>query len=146
MLLKSIKVVTYLIFLQIYMVLFNEANMCNLLETTMYSNEACVGLNDSALDLTDYCVRNLSLLICADQIQGGSGGGWDPFNSDQDSAEENCDSLTASDLSQQLAEWKPGMELPNIPVEDVSDEIKRHRREIGFQVIVLPAYLMYENC
>ena len=114
------------------MVLFNEANMCNLLETTMYSNEACMGLDDSALDLTDYCVRNLSLLICSDQIiHGGGGNTWDP---DQDSAEENCDSLTASDLSQQLAEWKPGMELPNIPVEDVSDEIKRHRREIGFQV------------
>ena len=111
------------------MVLFNEANMCNILETTLYSNEACVGLDDSALDLTDYCVRNLSLLICADQM-----GHPDPFNSDQDSAEENCDSLTASDLSQQLAEWKPGMELPNIPVEDVNDELKRHRREIGFQV------------
>ena len=113
------------------MVLFNEANMCNLLETTMYSNEACVALDDSALDLTDYCVRNLSLLICSDQMHNGSN--CDP---DQDSAEENCDSLTASDLSQQLAEWKPGMELPNIPIEDVSDEINRHRREIGFQVII----------
>ena len=120
------------------MVLFNEANMCNLLETTMFSSEACVGLDDSALDLTDYCVRNLSLLICSDQMSdsGGAGGvsAWDPFHDDQDSAEENCDSLTASDLSQQLAEWKPGMELPNIPVEDVSDEIKRHRKEIAFQV------------
>ena len=122
------------------MVLFNEANMCNLLETTMYSSEACVGLDDSALDLTDYCVRNLSLLICSDQERQGAANvvnPWDPFYADQDSAEENCDSLTASDLSQQLAEWKPGMELPNIPVEDVSDEIKRHRREISFQVKLL---------
>ena len=114
------------------MVLFNEANMCNLLEITLYSNEACVALDESALDLTDYCVRNLSLLICADQMHGGSG--WDPFTSDQDSAEEKCDSLTASDLTQRLAEWKPGMDLPNIPVENVTDEVKRHRREIGFQV------------
>ena len=117
------------------MVLFNEANMCNLLETTMFSSEACVGLDDSVLDLTDYCVRNLSLLICSEQEREGANNfnPWEPFYADQDSAEENCDSLTASDLSQQLAEWKPGMELPNIPVEDVSDEIKRHRKEIGFQ-------------
>ena len=119
--------------------------MCNLLETTLYSNEACVGLDDSALDLTDYCVRNLSLLVCTDQIHGGSSNIWDPFHGDQDSAEENCDSLTASDLSQHLAEWKPGMELPNIPVEDVTDEIKRHRREIGFQVIIQFYHFYYNH-
>ena len=49
--------------------------MCNLLETTMFSSEACVGLDDSALDLTDYCVRNLSLLICSDQLSDSGGGG-----------------------------------------------------------------------
>ena len=37
-------------------------------------------------------------------------------------------------VRRQLADWKPGMELPNLPVEDVADEIKRHRRDTSFQI------------
>ena len=100
------------------MVLFNEANLVNLLETVLYSSDACCELDDGILDLTDYCVRHLSNLVA--DIQNPE--------------ESKPDSLTAGDLSQQLVDWKPGMELPNLPIEDVLDEIKRHQREISFQI------------
>ena len=35
----------------------------------------------------------------------------------------------------ELANWKPGMALPEIPVEEVSEEVDRHLRETNFQVL-----------
>ncbi len=54
------------LFLQIYMVLFNEVNLSNLLETILYSSSACEALGDSSIDLTDYCVRHLTFLMSDD--------------------------------------------------------------------------------
>ena len=48
---------------QIYMVLFNEVNLTNLLETILFSSSACEALGDSAIDLTDYCVRHLTCIM-----------------------------------------------------------------------------------
>jgi hypothetical protein len=36
-------------------------------------------------------------------------------------------------LLEELANWKPGMDLPDIPIEDVSEELDRHVRETNFQ-------------
>ncbi len=43
----------------------------------------------------------------------------------------------SSELVEELANWKPGMNLPEIPVEDVSEELERHLRETNFQVFIL---------
>jgi len=40
-------------------------------------------------------------------------------------------------LVEELANWKPGMNLPDIPVEDISEELERHLRETNFQVFKL---------
>jgi hypothetical protein len=39
-------------------------------------------------------------------------------------------------LIEELSNWKPGMNLPDIPVEEVSEELERHLRETNFQVIL----------
>ena len=54
--------------LQIYMVLFNEVNLTNLLETILYSRSACEALSDCAIDLTDYCVRQLTFLLSGESF------------------------------------------------------------------------------
>jgi hypothetical protein len=40
-----------------------------------------------------------------------------------------------SELMEELANWTPGKEFPEIPIEDVPDEIQRHLKETNFQVI-----------
>ncbi|KAK2161259.1 hypothetical protein LSH36_119g01005 [Paralvinella palmiformis] len=47
----------------IYMVLYHEAILANLLETVLFHQEVASSAEDSALDLTDYCYRKLSHLI-----------------------------------------------------------------------------------
>ncbi len=51
-------------FLQLYMILFNEANLVNLLETVLFDGEACQSLDEAALDLMDFCARHLAKMIC----------------------------------------------------------------------------------
>ena len=48
---------------QIYMVLFNEANLVNMFETLLYSEAACLSLEDSIIDLMDYCFRKINRFI-----------------------------------------------------------------------------------
>ena len=42
--------------------MFNEANVCNLLETILFNKSACEALGDAAIDLVDYVIRHLTLL------------------------------------------------------------------------------------
>eukprot|EP00095_Tigriopus_kingsejongensis_P009988 maker-scaffold17_size721972-snap-gene-6.28 protein:Tk09988 transcript:maker-scaffold17_size721972-snap-gene-6.28-mRNA-1 annotation:"zinc finger mynd domain-containing protein 10" len=51
---------------QIYMVLFNEANLCNILETLLFHASACQSLDELAIDLTDYCMRQIQWLLSRD--------------------------------------------------------------------------------
>lgn len=46
----------------IYMVLFHEATLINLLETTMFFKETCESAENSIPDLIDYCYRKLTQL------------------------------------------------------------------------------------
>ncbi|XP_005110410.1 zinc finger MYND domain-containing protein 10 [Aplysia californica] len=46
----------------IYMVLYHEATVVNLLETMMFYKETCEVAEDSILDLVDYCYRKLCYL------------------------------------------------------------------------------------
>ncbi|KAK3101721.1 hypothetical protein FSP39_005822 [Pinctada imbricata] len=47
----------------IYMVLYHEATVVNLLETTMFFRETCEAAEDHIIDLVDYCYRKLTQLI-----------------------------------------------------------------------------------
>ncbi|XP_052781219.1 zinc finger MYND domain-containing protein 10-like [Mya arenaria] len=47
----------------LYMVLYHEATVINLLETTMFYREVCEAAEDCVLDLVDYCYRKLTQLI-----------------------------------------------------------------------------------
>jgi len=49
--------------LPVYFVLFHEATVISLLETILYHKEACEAAGDCILDLADYCLRRISLLI-----------------------------------------------------------------------------------
>nr|XP_041574717.1 zinc finger MYND domain-containing protein 10 isoform X3 [Taeniopygia guttata] len=46
----------------IYVVLYHEASIINLLETVFFHKEICESAEDSILDLIDYCHRKLTLL------------------------------------------------------------------------------------
>ncbi|KAK3744597.1 hypothetical protein RRG08_062248 [Elysia crispata] len=46
----------------LYMVLYHEATVVNLLETMMFYKETCEVADDSVLDLVDYCYRKLCFL------------------------------------------------------------------------------------
>lgn len=94
------------------MVMFNEANVCNILETIMFGPTACEALEEASIDLVDYAVRHLTLL-CSGDIKHKQ-----PPKHVQD-----------------LEQWKPGDPLPDIgPEESVSDELNRLRDEVTFQV------------
>lgn len=57
---------------QLYMTLFHECNLVNLLETVLFSGPACHSLEAAAVDLTDYCVRQVTDLITStDPDEGG---------------------------------------------------------------------------
>uniref|UniRef100_A0A8C2Y7I3 Zinc finger MYND domain-containing protein 10 n=1 Tax=Coturnix japonica TaxID=93934 RepID=A0A8C2Y7I3_COTJA len=47
----------------IYVVLYHEASIINLLETVFFHKEICESAEDSILDLIDYCHRKLTLLV-----------------------------------------------------------------------------------
>ncbi|RUS71390.1 hypothetical protein EGW08_020845 [Elysia chlorotica] len=47
----------------LYMVLYHEATVVNLLETMMFYKETCEVADDSVLDLVDYCYRKLCFLV-----------------------------------------------------------------------------------
>ncbi|CAH1782565.1 unnamed protein product [Owenia fusiformis] len=47
----------------VYMALYHEATVANLLETMLYHSECCESAEDNLLDVTDYCFRKLTHLI-----------------------------------------------------------------------------------
>ena len=96
---------------QIYMVLFNEANVCNILDTTLFGQDACEALNDSAIDLVDYVIRILTHL-CSGEVSAPK----------------------SNDFKEALSSWKPGQDLPHFPEESTTDEICRLEQEILFQI------------
>lgn len=51
---------------QSYMILFNEANLLNILETTLFHSSACHSLSDAAVDVTDYCVRQMMQVLSSE--------------------------------------------------------------------------------
>ena len=44
------------------MTIFNECNIVNLLETTLFHGAAVESLGDAAVDLADYCVRQMTAI------------------------------------------------------------------------------------
>ena len=44
------------------MTIFNECNLVNLLETTLFHAAAVESLGDAAVDLADYCVRQMTAI------------------------------------------------------------------------------------
>ncbi|XP_058955157.2 zinc finger MYND domain-containing protein 10-like [Pocillopora verrucosa] len=73
--------------LPIYFVLFHEATVISLLETILYHKEACEAAGDSILDLADYCLRRISLLI-AQHDEVSSNGELTDSSDDLSSIEE----------------------------------------------------------
>ncbi|KAL4226154.1 Zinc finger MYND domain-containing protein 10 [Mactra antiquata] len=47
----------------LYMALYHEATVANLLETTLFYREVCEASDDCVLDLVDYCYRKLTQLV-----------------------------------------------------------------------------------
>ena len=96
---------------QVYMVVFNEANLANILDTTLFAQSAGEALEDSAIDLLDYAIRVLSQL-CGGEIQVPK----------------------SDDFKEALSNWKPGQDVPQLPDESIEEEIQRLEQEILFQV------------
>ena len=51
---------------QFYMTIFNECNLVNLLETTLFHAASVESLGDAAVDLADYCVRQMTAITVAE--------------------------------------------------------------------------------
>ncbi|XP_033121716.1 zinc finger MYND domain-containing protein 10-like [Anneissia japonica] len=47
----------------LYMTLYHEATISNLIETTFFYKETCEGAGDCILDLVDYCYRKITALL-----------------------------------------------------------------------------------
>ncbi|KAM4613699.1 zinc finger MYND domain-containing protein 10 [Polymixia lowei] len=54
----------------LYMVIYHEATVINLLETIMFHKDSCEAAGDSVLDLVDYCHRKLTLLASKTSREG----------------------------------------------------------------------------
>ena len=93
------------------MVLFNEANVCNILDTTLFAQHACEALDETAIDLIDYALRVLSALCSGDIAVPKS-----------------------NDFKDTLTHWKPGDDIPQFPEESTVDEIHRLEQDIAFQI------------
>ena len=104
------------------MVIFNEANVCNILETVMFGQSASENLEEAAIDLLDYAVRHLTQLASGD---------ISPHHT--------------TSLASNLTNWSPGQELPAIPVESIDDELKRLQDEVAFQVRMQHLWLWCAN-
>ncbi|XP_013417861.1 zinc finger MYND domain-containing protein 10 [Lingula anatina] len=72
----------------IYMVLYHEATIINLLETIMYHKDACESAEESILDLLDYCYRKLTALIAKSEE-----------SDEDDDDDEEVDALSAANSS-----------------------------------------------
>ena len=92
------------------MVIFNEANVCNLLETIMFGELACENLEEAAIDLLDYAIRHLTQIASGEIVP-------------------NHNSFTSK-----VSNWTPGQDLPDIPIETIDEELKRLQDEVGFQI------------
>ncbi|XP_012323246.2 zinc finger MYND domain-containing protein 10 isoform X3 [Aotus nancymaae] len=64
----------------IYMVIYHEASIINLLETVFFHKEVCESAEDTVLDLVDYCHRKLTLLVA----RSGCGGPPEEEGSQED--------------------------------------------------------------
>jgi len=123
------------------MALFYEVNLVNLLETVLYSEQGCESLGDSAIDLADFCILKLTNLLSEQQPKDEvsqksmSKSGWIVKDSKNVYLYDHFILNFLLELMEELANWTPGKELPEIPIEDVSEEIQRHLRETHFQVI-----------
>ena len=111
--------------------MFNEANICNILETILFGSSACEALDDSVIDLVDYVLRHLTQL-CSGDIK--------PYSA----ASGGC-----SNLKEDLEHWRPGDKLPDVPIESLEEELNRLQEEVTFQVgtyiiiiIISPMYLV----
>ena len=91
------------------MVIFNEANVVNILETCLFAASACQALDDSVIDLLDYALRHLNLL-CSGEINSTHFLGHD----------QGLDKDT-------IDKWT---------MESVLDELKRLRHEVTFQIAI----------
>lgn len=47
---------------KVYTIVYNESVVVQLMEVVMYDRQACLQLGDDAIDLVDYCARNLLYL------------------------------------------------------------------------------------
>lgn len=64
--------------LPVYFVLFHEATVISLLETILYHKEACEAAGDCILDLADYCLRRISVLIARQEEDQSTNGSDNP--------------------------------------------------------------------
>lgn len=74
----------------LYTILYHEATLVNLLECTLYHADSIETLQDSALDLEDYCYRKLTRLITFTESSEESQQAEQPLNSTLSELETQC--------------------------------------------------------
>jgi hypothetical protein len=103
---------------QFYMTLFNEANLVNILETALFHGPAAESLGDSAVDISDYCVRQMTKLLS--EIDGAAG-----------------DAISMRSPYAEVEDWRPGMPVPEIKSEEPKLELERQAQTTRFQVLLI---------
>jgi hypothetical protein len=102
------------------MTFFNEANLANLLETCLFHGPSCESLGDSAVDLADYCIRQLCAVV----------------NAEDSNVKESLTAEAGGDLPERL---KRMAENP----ESTLEELTRHEKSTQFQVSELSTFQPY---
>ncbi|KAI0223920.1 Zinc finger MYND domain-containing protein 10 [Lamellibrachia satsuma] len=101
----------------IYMVLYHEATLVNLLETTLYHQEAAEAGGDAMLDLTDYCYRKVTDLIAKTAEEAGE---------DDEDDENAFSALHSSTSASTLEELEKQNEALNFDISVKAVSIARY--------------------
>ncbi|XP_069101042.1 zinc finger MYND domain-containing protein 10-like [Argopecten irradians] len=101
----------------IYMVLYHEATVATLLETTMFFRESCENAEDQITDLVDYCYRKLTQLVARTQEK-------ENMESDDEDEEITADSESRTNM------------------EELQDQDKKLTFEICIKVLSLLRYIV----
>lgn len=104
------------------MTLFNEANLINILETSMFHEAASESLGDAAVDLADYAVRQLTRLAsemgeCKENAADGTerkGPKWSTYD--------------------EIDDWTPGEPIPKMKNVEPHQELESQAQTTRFQV------------
>ncbi|KAL9973838.1 hypothetical protein ACROYT_G020344 [Oculina patagonica] len=115
--------------LPVYFVLFHEATVISLLETILYHKEACEAAGDCILDLADYCLRRISLLIAWQEEDQSTNAGDDPSSIEELKKQDRTIFFTVCVKSVSILRYITDC-LPSLPLSVMTRLLNTHNTPV----------------